>query len=378
MSDKTNPRAQTRRPYDAVIAGYIGVDLAPGFPRALRPAPLAELLRPGKLLQTQGLNISLGGVVPNTGLAMQRFGQRVALQGLVGRDALGDIVMGLLLQHGAAAGIRRTNRAGTAYGIVLAPPGTDRMFLEDPGCNSIFTAKDVDWAAVQRSRLFHFGYPTLMAAMFANNGCELQKMFARTRKHGVATSLDLTLPDPDSPAGKVDWRRLLAAVLPHTDIFVPSIEEILFMLEPATYARLLARACGGDPVDAIPQDLYRRLGDQVLSMGVKVLMIKAGHRGAYLRTADVSALNAATALRLPLASWSGRELWAAPLPVARARFRNACGAGDCAVAGFLTAMLEGMTLELAGNCAMQAGRDNLYGVDALSGLLDWKQTRKAT
>ncbi len=369
---------KTKPTIDAVVAGYIGVDLAPGFPRSLRPAPLAELLRPGKLLQTEGLTLSLGGVVPNTGLSMQRFGQRVALQGLVGHDALGDLVLQLLREHRAEAGIRRTRRAGTAYGIVLAPPGTDRMFLEDPGCNGIFTAKDVEWDAVQRSRLFHFGYPTLMASMFADNGCELQKMFARTRKHGVATSLDLTLPDPDSAAGKVDWRRLLAATLPHTDIFVPSIEEILCMLEPAAYTRLMARACGGDLIDAVPRDLYRQLGDQLLAMGVKVVLIKAGHRGAYLRTADVSALTAATALRLPSANWSGRELWAAPLPVDRARFRNACGAGDCAVAGFLTAMLEGMTIEQAGHCAMRAGRDNLYGVDALSGLSDWKQTRKAT
>ena len=147
------------------------------------------------------------------------------------------------------------------------------------------------------------------------------------------------------------------------------------MLEPATYARLLARACGGDLIDAVPQELYRRLGDQLLGMGAKVLLIKAGHRGAYLRTGDVATLNAATALRLPAGNWSHREIWSPPFPVDRARFRNACGAGDCAVAGFLAAMLEGMTLEQAGRCAMHAGGDNLYGVDAISGLVDWKRTQ---
>lgn len=363
------------KPYDAVVAGYTGMDMAPGFPRSLRPAPLGELLRPGKLLQTEGLSLALGGVVPNTGLALQRFGQRVALQGLVGHDALGDQVLRLLRAHRAEGGIRRTRRAGTAYGIVLAPPGTDRMFLEDPGCNGIFTSRDVDYTVVARSRLFHFGYPTLMAAMFAHNGAELNKMFARTRKQGAATSLDLTLPDPDSPAGRVNWRRLLAAVLPQVDIFVPSVEEILGMLKPEVYARLVARACGGDVIDAVPRELYRSLGDQLLGMGVKVLLIKAGHKGAYLRTGDVSAL-AASRLRLPT-GWGGRELWADPLPVDRQRFRNSCGAGDCAAAAFLAAMLERMPPAQAGRMAMRAGRDNLYGVDAFAGLTSWKEMKRS-
>ena len=47
--------------FDAVVAGYIGADLAPGFPRARCAAPLAELLRPGRLTQVEGLGISLGG-----------------------------------------------------------------------------------------------------------------------------------------------------------------------------------------------------------------------------------------------------------------------------------------------------------------------------
>ncbi|MFA5206068.1 MAG: hypothetical protein WC708_16850, partial [Lentisphaeria bacterium] len=74
---------------DAVVAGYLGVDLTPGFSAARAPVPFAELFRPGKLIETEGLHFSLGGVVANTGLAMKRFGQRVELMGCVGRDALG-------------------------------------------------------------------------------------------------------------------------------------------------------------------------------------------------------------------------------------------------------------------------------------------------
>lgn len=200
------------------------------------------------------------------------------------------------------------------------------------------------------------------------------RIFSGVKRLGVATSLDMTLPDPDSPAGKADWPAILASTLRFTDIFAPSIEEILWMLEPSVHARLLARAGDGDLPGVVPRRVYRMLGDRFLASGVKVLMIKAGRRGAYLRTGDVGELNAATPLRLRADNWSHRELWAEPLPVNRSRVKNACGAGDCAVAGLLAAILEGLDIERASRCAMRAGRDNLYSADAVSGLSDWERT----
>jgi sugar/nucleoside kinase (ribokinase family) len=102
-------------------------------------------------------------------------------------------------------------------------------------------------------------------------------------------------------------------------------------------------------------------------------MIKAGHHGAYIRTGDVEPLHTSTALKFVTSNWSQRRLWVAPFPVATRRFKNACGAGDCAVAGFLTALLKGAALEQAAAYAMLAGRDNLYGMDAFSGLSNWEQ-----
>ncbi|MCX6895360.1 MAG: carbohydrate kinase family protein [Verrucomicrobia bacterium] len=360
-------------PLDAVVAGYLGVDITPGFPATRRAIPAAELFRPGRLIETEGLIFSLGGVVANTGLAMKRFGQKVELMGSIGCDALGEIVMAQLKHHQAVGGVRQNRRAGTAYGIIVAPPGMDRIIFEDPGCNGVFTAQDIDFKKVAQSRLFHFGYPPLMEKMWVANGAELRKLFRRVRRLGVATSLDMTLPDADGPAGKANWRKILAGVLPFVDIFVPSVEEILFMLEPEQYARILAKAAGRDMVDVIPQELYERLAERMLALGAKVALIKAGHRGAYLQTGDVAKLNAATALELPAGNWSRRKLWIGSFPTDPRRIKNACGAGDCAVAGFLTAVLKGVEIEPAAQYAMLAGRDNLYGLDAFAGLSDWKE-----
>ena len=349
------PTVAISQPIDAVVAGYLGVDLTPGFNATRAVVPFSELFRPGKLIETEGLNVSLGGVVANTGLALQRFGQRVELMGYVGNDALGDMAVARLAQAGVINGIRRTAKAGTAYGLVIAPPGMDRFFLEDPGCNRCFTAADIDYDVVRQCRLFHFGYPPLMQALWTNGGAELQKLFRNVRELGVTTSLDMTLPDADSPAGQADWPAILAGTLPLVDIFVPSIEELLFMLDRPLYVRCLAESAGGDMIAVIPPEVYDRLADRLLALGVKTLLIKAGSRGGYLRTGDL------------------HGTWLAPFPVDPKRFCNACGAGDCAVAGFLATLLNGTDVITAGRFAMLAGRDNLYGPDAVSGLQEWAQ-----
>jgi sugar/nucleoside kinase (ribokinase family) len=359
------------RPIDAVVAGYLGVDIAPGFANR-NAVSFAELFRPGKLIETEGLHFSLGGVVANTGLAMRKFGQNVALMGCVGNDALGDMAVAKLADAGVNCGIKRKDSAGTAYGIVIAPPGMDRVFLEDPGCNRIFSADDIDYDAVRQSRLFHFGYPPLMDALWMNEGVKLKELLERVHSCGAVVSLDMTLPDPDAPAGKADWQSILSSILPFVDIFVPSIEELVFMLDPILYYRAAKQAAGGDMIDTIPEEEYERIAGEVIGMGVKVLLIKAGHKGAYLRTGELNEL-ASSPLGFSDQIGSPRGNWIPSLPVDSGRLRNASGAGDCAIAGFLTALLKNETLLIAGQYAMMAGRDNLYGQDAISGLMEWRQ-----
>ncbi|MFA7368474.1 MAG: PfkB family carbohydrate kinase, partial [Kiritimatiellales bacterium] len=90
-------------------------------------------------------------------------------------------------------------------------------------------------------------------------------------------------------------------------------------------------------------------------------------------TGDIEKLNRSTPFRIPSGNRDPQGLWVPALPVDSRRFKNACGAGDCAVAGFLTALLNGAEIETAARYAMRAGRDNLYGVDACSGLSDWEK-----
>ena len=113
------------------------------------------------------------------------------------------------------------------------------------------------------ARLFHFGYPPLMARMFADNGAQLTEIFRRVKSLGLTTSLDMALPDPNSPAGRADWLTILKNTLPHVDIFLPSLDEILYMLGRNTEVPLSAQ-------------LLTEVSDELLAMGAKMIVIKLG------------------------------------------------------------------------------------------------------
>ncbi|MDD3927251.1 MAG: carbohydrate kinase family protein [bacterium] len=356
--------------YDVAVTGYIGVDLAPAWLNGLSLPSFGDLFQPGHLVEVGELEITPGGAVANTGLALRRFGRSVYLNGMVGCDLLGDFIINHF-QQGGAGGIRKADRGSTAYGLVLAPPGLDRIFLEHAGCNAAFGMEDIDWPAVTQSHIFHFGYPPLIQRLYSDGGVELNAIFRKVREAGTITSLDMSLPDAGSPAGQVDWPAFMKTILPSVDIFTPSIEELLYTMMPQHYSRIMSDCSSKDIPGAIPQEWYSELGDMIVGLGVRVLMVKAGRHGAYLQTGDIRNWAVADKLQLDTDSWSYRRLWVPAVPADPQRFCNASGAGDCAVAGLLNGLLEGLEMEEAATCAMLAGRDSLYGIDALSGLPDW-------
>jgi sugar/nucleoside kinase (ribokinase family) len=272
-------------------------------------------------------------------------------------------------EYHLSEGLNTTDKAGTAFSIVLAPPGTDRIFLESPGCNHIFDLSFINFSAVVQSRLFHFGYPPLLKQFYQNDGSQLKDLFDRIQSLGVVTSLDFSLPDPDSESGKLNWPQFMHQILPRTDIFVPSLEELLKILQPLKYEELLST--GNDLLEKTSLDTIREIGRQVINQGVKILLIKAGHKGAYLLTGDVSLLNSGTGLILNTEEWTDRELWCNAYEADSSKIRNSSGAGDTSSAAFLSAILLGENPELSLKYAAMAGRNNLYCTNIYDDLDNW-------
>lgn len=350
-----------------IVAGHICLDITPIFPDK-NVVHLGEILCPGKLVNVGCADVHTGGTVANTGLAMKYFGADVSLMGKVGKDYFGEMVCNVLKAYDAEKGMIVSERESTSYSIVLAVPGIDRIFLHHPGANHTFKTEDIPQKELEEAALFHFGYPPLMKSMYANEGAELVMLMKRAKECGAATSLDFASIDPDSEAGHVDWGRILEQVIPHVDIFVPSVEELCFMLDRERFIEWQERAAAGDITEIldIERDV-KPLADRCMELGAKILLIKCGVPGIYYRMGDQKTLDKiGKKLELDSSRWSDlRGFEASYIPEC---VMSGTGAGDTSIAGFLTAVLDGYSPEMALHLAVAAGASCVTAYDALSGL----------
>ncbi len=350
---------------EVIVAGHICLDIIPAF--ATHQGGPELLSFPGALLEVGPAMLSTGGAVSNTGLALHQLGLPTRLMGKVGDDLFGRAVREIVDRQGDALSRDMLIEPGanTSYSVVISPPGVDRVFLHCPGANNTFGADDVPYAAIAEGSLFHFGYPPLMRRMYAEGGSELAAMLARVRQRGAVTSLDMARPDPAAESGRVDWPALLERVLPEVDVFLPSIDEILFMLDRPAYGRLSA---GGALVSHVDRALLHDVSGRLLDLGAAVVVLKLGHRGMYVRTTPhakrLALLERVTGHSLD--TWAGRELDA---PCFEVEVRGTTGCGDRTIAGFLAGLCRGQALDDAVTSAVAVGA---YSVEAGGGgVLTW-------
>jgi len=339
---------------DIVVAGHICCDMIPRFRKAGAKSP-GDIFIPGKLVTVDELVVSTGGAVSNTGTGLARMGASVELMAKVGDDPLGKIILDKVTGEAGTAGIRTVKGEVSSYTMVLAPPGIDRIFLHNPGTNDTFGYDDLDFDIIKNAKVFHLGYPPIMKKLYSDNGPELVKIFKKVKSLGVTASLDMVMVDPESEAGKADWDGILKKVLPHVDIFLPSFEEICFMLDRKRYNELMEKAGTGSMLDRAEIADFESLADRCASYGAGITGIKCAHLGFY-------------------AVKDGTRYFA---PTFRAgRIASAAGAGDCAIAGFLRAYLDNMTepdMPRMLRCANAAGALNLRSYDAVEGIRDWSE-----
>lgn len=350
-----------------IVAGHICLDITPKFPDR-KVSSVTQIFNPGKLIEVGDADVHTGGAVANTGLAMKILGADVRLMGKIGKDAFGDMIMQILGRYGVGDGMIRTDESGTSYSVVLAVPGIDRMFLHDPGANNIFHTEDVKPEALEDTALFHFGYPPLMASMYENDGRELTVLMKRVHEAGVATSLDLAAVDPCSAAGQQDWKGILSRTLPYVDIFVPSVEELCFMLDRERYENWQKKAAGADITPVLdPEADIRPLAQQCMDMGVKILLLKCGAPGMYCCCAGEDALQ-----KIPAVAEIDAETWSGFTRFEKSyvpnRILSGTGAGDTSIAAFLTAILDGYSPEDCLHLAAAEGASCVTAYDALSGI----------
>ena len=353
---------------EAVVAGHICLDVF------LTLVGGAVVFKPGQTVEAGPVVFSTGGAVSNTGLALHKLGVSTGLMGKIGSDLFGQAILQIVEEHGPGLsdGMVVVPDDSSSYSIILSPPNADRMLIHASGCNATFGADDVRYDTLESVRLFHFGYPPLMERMYADNGAELATIFQRVKAIGITTTLDLSMPDPDSAAGCADWHKILGATLPYVDVFLPSAEEILLMLRRQLFDQLAMSSNNTRPLEQMGAEIISEQGQALLDMGAKIVVLKIRDRGLYLRTANATALTHMGRSQVAnVVTWSDRELWA---PCFATHVVGTTGSGDATIAGFLMGLLRGMTPEETLQAACAVGACNVEAVDALSGIRSWPET----
>jgi sugar/nucleoside kinase (ribokinase family) len=296
------------------VVGHVCVDLTPSLGST-------GVAAPGELAVVGPMGITIGGAVGNSARALAGLGVDVSLSASVGDDELGALCLRILQGYpGAVVDLTVVPGLATSYSVVVQPQGVDRSFWHHTGANSKFLGD----CAVTAQQLIHYGYPSLTPAMCADDGAPIDRLFQRAHQQGVATSLDLAFVAANSPVRTVDWSALLEAVLPDSDVFCPSWDDLV--------------SCLGVPVDA-DRECVGAWAETFVEWGAGVVLITLGERGSFLRVAPAGRLGALAACGIEPDAWAGTKLWMAADKLDHVVTTN--GAGDTYKAAFLARLVQG-------------------------------------
>ena len=215
-----------------------------------------------------------------------------------------------------------------------------------------------------------------MKEMYLNRGKECIRLFKTVKELGIATSLDMAIPGESSEAGKENWNQILRDIIPYVDIFAPSVEELAFLIDRPRYYEWLKRSEGKEVTEVLSIDEdVKPLADRLMEWGAKIVLIKCGARGMYLRTNIKEKLVLiGGGLINSLKNWENCEAFEKSYKPDKVV--SATGAGDTSIAAFLCSILEGCEWEQALHFAAAAGASSVEAYDALSGLRSFEEMKR--
>jgi len=182
--------------------------------------------------------LSPAGTAGGTALVAQKLGLRTAIASAVGDDPQGQLIRSVFDAAGVDTSLLAVDPAWpTSTTVLPIRPNGDRPNWHMMGASIFAPVTDAVFAALVRTAAVHWGGVGFPGA--AAKGADLLQ---QARERGIFTSCDLIAP---SDAAQSD----LDALLPHVDLFMPSLAEVRALVgtdDPAEGARrFIARGAGG-------------------------------------------------------------------------------------------------------------------------------------
>ena len=253
--------------------------------------PIDHLPAAGELVTAEELILNIGGCASNAAVVLAKLGVTATLCGKIGNDAFGRFVKDSLVSFGvdvSALGVDPD--LPTSQTLIVNVKGQDRRFIHSFGANKGLTAADLDPFLDPPPKVLYVGGYLVLPGIDAE---ALANRFARARRAGTVTVLDVATPGP------ADYLKHLRPVLPETDVFLPNTDEATLILGLT------------DPVEQA--NAFRKLG-------AGRVVITCGNRGS---------VSVSDALRVRIGTY----------PVV---FVDGTGGGDAFDSGYIAGLLDGL------------------------------------
>ncbi|MFJ1293457.1 carbohydrate kinase family protein [Paracoccus yeei] len=269
------------------------------------------------------ITLAVSGAAGTAAIAGAKLGLKTLAIGGYGRDMMGDWAIAHLESFGVdTSGLQRFEAVPTSSSIVLTRDDGSRPALHVKGATGAFVIEPHDFDRMTDARLFHLGGVGLMDAMDGERNAALMK---HARARGCITTVDVFAGSPDDMAD-------VAAVLPWTDYFIPSVEE--------------AQALTGlTDLDAMAEVFF--------GMGAGACVFTLGAEGAWYR------------------GKTGQQFH---IPAFNVDVICTCGCGDVFNAGFAAGLLNGMKADEAVRLAQASSALNATGLGSQAGIVSLDAT----
>jgi len=269
--------------------------------------------QPEQLANIRSQAQGTGGAPYNVLIDLARLGARMPLigAGLVGKDALGGVILDDCKKHNIDTRfLRTTAEAPTSYTDVMTEIGHGRRtFFHNRGANALWTGEDIDFSKT-KARIFHLGYLLLLDALDSPDkrfGTKAAALLARAQEAGLKTSVDVVSEDSDR------FPKIVTPALKHVDYC------ILNEIEAGKTTGFRIRQADGK-LDTVA---LRHAAGALLQHGVKELVVIHFPEGGFARTRK------------------GEDFWHSSLNLPAKFIAGTAGAGDAFCAGILFGLHEG-------------------------------------
>ncbi|MFE2726674.1 sugar kinase [Kitasatospora sp. NPDC059327] len=263
---------------------------------------MAALRATGPIRLAPPMELSVAGAEANVAIGLARLGHRARWVGRIGADPFGTLVLRTLRAEGIDTTHTHVDTDGRPTGLLVREDGIGDLagvhYYRERSAGSALTPEDVLPALHPGVRVLHL--TGITPALGPSATRTVQAAAARARELGITVSLDINHRARLWTGDRA--RRTLLPLARTADILIASADELHLVADDPTR----------DEADTVAA---------LLDRGTREIVITRGAAGASVTTTDTTA-------RAP----------ARPVPVV-----DVIGAGDAFVAGYLSALLDGLT-----------------------------------